>query len=243
MPKKKVKQNEVAIAEMPIAATPQIVDNQNRKVLGEGRNYQMGFAFCKRDGDTYNTVQPISPCKDYLNDVVYTEATGKGVHAYGLSTKKQDIYDGDKAYIAMKICKRFPDEEYPNYHKDIENLEKNYENLQKFLNIFENQVGIVPTQVIKTGDNMFLMILDTYWCQASWLISLWGLLCRVGQYFDGNTDPKVFWDNFKASDDTYLVASVKGKFDKWLNGEKCNQPFGTSSSNSVHDYGIVAAQF
>ena len=50
----------------------QIINKQCRSKLCEGRSYQMGFAFLKKlDNNTFETVQPISPCKDYLNDVIF----------------------------------------------------------------------------------------------------------------------------------------------------------------------------
>ena len=77
-----------------------IIDKQNRGKLNEGRNYQMGFAFCKKvSNKVLETIQPISPCKDYLNDVVYSERTGKNVSAYGLNTSKLGLFDKKKKSI------------------------------------------------------------------------------------------------------------------------------------------------
>jgi len=43
-----------------------------RNNLAEGRNFGMGFGFLKKLSNTkYKTIMPISPCKDYINDVLY----------------------------------------------------------------------------------------------------------------------------------------------------------------------------
>src|SRR5687768_15710647 len=84
-----------------------LVDKQDRSVLCEGRNYGIGFAFCKRTGDVLETVQPVSPCKDYLNDVVYSEHSGQPFSAWGLRTSKKNIFYADEgAYVLFQVCKK-----------------------------------------------------------------------------------------------------------------------------------------
>ena len=82
-----------------------LIDKQNRRTLGEGRNYGMGMACLKKDGDNFETVCPITACKDFISDVIYSELTGKPYYAYGLSTSKKDIFDykNDEAYFVFAI--------------------------------------------------------------------------------------------------------------------------------------------
>src|SRR5690606_37894755 len=52
-----------------------IKDEQDRSVLGEGRNFGFGFSILNKEENTYNTLMPFTACKDYLNDFVYVEQT------------------------------------------------------------------------------------------------------------------------------------------------------------------------
>ena len=70
-----------------------ITEKHDRNVLIEGRSSGMGFAMLKKDKTNYETVNPLSPCKDYLNEVVFTENTGYPTKAHGLDYKeKLDIF-------------------------------------------------------------------------------------------------------------------------------------------------------
>ena len=103
-------------------------------------------------------VTPISPCKDYLNDVVWSEAVNKSVSIYGLSYEKKDIYDKKYAYIIISILTSKSGTEYPTYKKDVERLEENYKKLESFINYFEeNLTEGIFTEITKISDNKFLL--------------------------------------------------------------------------------------
>ncbi|MBE9490690.1 MAG: hypothetical protein IMY67_10385, partial [Bacteroidetes bacterium] len=51
-----------------------ITNKFKRKSLGEGRDFGLGFAFVeKEEKQIFKTKQAFTACKDYLNDVVFSE--------------------------------------------------------------------------------------------------------------------------------------------------------------------------
>jgi hypothetical protein len=183
------------------ATLPTVVINGNRAVLTEGRQYQLGFGFCKKLEDgTFETVQPLSCCKDYLNDVVYSEHTGRPFTVYGLSTIKHGIFS-DVAYLAIKILPQKsggayrPGSPYSCTHDmmvDIKNLKNNYlkiecgiNNVEKALNIEGPYTTITPS---KNDPDLFLITLSAWWVRSTHCISLYSLLIRMLQFWNGEGD-------------------------------------------------------
>ena len=141
----------------------QIINNQDRNILSEGRSNNMGFAFCKvLNGDDYETIQPISPCKDYLNDVIFAENTDKPISAHGLHLKgKQGLFEGELAYMAIAMCPYKYDNTYNKKElvEDIAKLAKYHKHLEYFINYFEEILGIdakLNTIITEVSDNLYL---------------------------------------------------------------------------------------
>ena len=124
------------------------INKQNRGILSEGRNHGMGFAFCKCDGETVETIMPISPCKDYLNDVVYSERSGQDSLNHGLKTTKLGLFeDKQSAYMVASICGRGAKKPaaYAGMDGDIELLNNNFKNIEKAINWMEDRLKLEPT--------------------------------------------------------------------------------------------------
>jgi hypothetical protein len=174
----------------------QLIESKERKVLGEGRNWGVGFGFVKKVAScTYETIMPISACKDYLNDVIYNERTGKPISACGLSLKdKSGIFDNKlKAFMVISILPQQGRESYNVYGRTYEEdrgvLSSNYENVEKFINTIEQAIGFrIKTKVSRISDNKYLVMFSKKWCSTSYLISLYSLLLRNGIYYDGKED-------------------------------------------------------
>jgi hypothetical protein len=222
------------------------IDKQDRSILGEGRSYQMGFAFVKptveKRTKVFTTVQPITACKDYLNDVVWAEHTNKQIKAYGLGYKKQGIFDKEKGYIVISILPYQGGGEYPNMQKDIKNLKENYKTLQKFINFFDENIGLNPTKIVEIKDNKYLVELDYKWCQTTYAISLMTLLLRVGQFYKKG-DPLKFLKTFGAfPPDTYMAIGVVPKLEKFINVKSLpDQNLEDFPGNTItHNAGIMS---
>ncbi len=177
----------------------------NRGVLGEGRDSGMGFAFLKKKKEgVFETVQPVSPCKDYLAEVVFTELTGIGTQGCGLKyPKKLDIEDKDYFYLAIQIQTR----KGGGYHgrstfeKDTESLKTNYVNIEKFINQIEDLLELKnKTTILKANDDYYLINVPKEWCISSIMISMYTLLIRCAQVYDGKQDVNEFME--KLSKDT-----------------------------------------
>lgn len=216
-----------------------LIDKQSRSKLGEGRDHGMGFGFCKllSSGD-FTTVTPISPCKDYLNEVVYTESTGIASSAHGLKYSKTGCLDRDKGYIAFKIMPFMDNSEYREQKEHCENLNKNYLNIQKFLNIFEEKLGIKDRTEILKLDDTYILVIPKEWTTGTYKISLYTLLTRVGQFYDGTKEVMKYLETFDAwTLDNYLMKQalpkIKIVMEKGLVEQDMNR------IDCPHNYGIV----
>lgn len=225
-----------------------VLDKQNRSKLLEGRDYQMGFGFLRKTGvRLFETIQPISPCKDYLNDVVFSEATGKPVTAYGLKTGKINLFENEKyAYLGIKILPHKGGGVYPQMEEHIQNLNQNYKNLKKFLNYFDKALSLKLSQIYQANDNIFVIKFDKAWASYTYSISLYSLLCRLGQFYKGDVSPMDFLKSFKEfNPDVYLCLNSLPKINKIL--ELSSLPLQDMSTlqpgTGVHNFGIMAFNF
>lgn len=216
-----------------------LVDEQNRKKLGEGRSCGLGTTLAIRDKNVLTTAYPITACKDYVNEMCVSEHNGKNYRFHGLSTQKCGLFKDGNAYLIFGILPYQDGTEYPLFDKDLTQLEKNYRNIQKFLNWFEKKLNIKPTEIHKIEKNRYVAVLDSWWTKYTYLISLYGLLLRMAlHYSDG--DPIEFLDANKRDADYYNWYNSKAKVDKILEGKLPKQDYDTIH---VHNCGIVSCQF
>jgi len=228
----------------------QIINKQCRSKLAEGRSYQMGFAFLKKlDDNTFETVQPISPCKDYLNDVIFAEHTNKSIIAYGCKLDgRQDLFDKSFGYMAISICDYKYNSDYTTkkYPKDIERLKENYKNLEFFINQIEEHLNLDSfdnTTIIEVSDNLYFIEVPVIWTKSTYMISLYSLLLRVGQFYNDTTKDPIKWlETFNSfMDDITLVKQALPKLKNILKYGPLDQDFSTlTGDSSTHNLGIVS---
>ena len=218
-------------------------DKQPRSVLSEGRNYGVGYALCKRTGSHLETVGPISPCKDYLNDEVYSNHTGKPYGAWGYSAKDRKLWEAGRAYVAFAICAqgaRIPSK-YPKMDRDLKAILDNWKNVESFLNDFETHCGCpTPTRIIKINDNMYVADADLFWVKWTYLISLYTLMIRNAIYYDGKGSIIKFLEGVDGYD-TPMLNSVMAKIKAVYAGKVPDHSW--SSGCSWHDAGIQSFKF
>lgn len=220
------------------------LDNQPRGPLVEGRNYGLAFGFCKHSDGVLETIQPLSPCKDYLNDVVYSEATGKPFSAYGLHTKKTGCFDGGFGYLAMGILPYKHGGLHSKHAVWVESLKSNLTAIKSFLSHFELAIGTHVSTALESSftwvsEERLVAILPKFWVEATYRISLWTLLMRVAlDYKEG--DPIGFLEKV-SNEDAYLVKSAIPKLKAMMYGTVPAQDF--STLKDVHNCGIVAFKF
>lgn len=230
----------------PVAAPAEggwiLVDKQDRAVLSEGRSKGVGFGFAKRSGRTLTTVDPVSACKDYLSDRLYTEVTGKPYQACGLSTTKKDVFD-THAYLIMSVLLQGARAltKYPEYDKDVAALESNHAKMQEVINWLEDQLKVgAHTRVERISANQYVVIAPLYWVQATYLISLYALVIRAALYYPGG-DIKTYLLTGLKDSDAYTVKNAWPRVERLIAGELPKQDF--SSTESWHGAGICFAKW
>jgi hypothetical protein len=221
---------------------------QSRGSLGEGRSFGLGFGFAKKITDTkFQLIMPITACKDYLNDIVYTEATKKSMSAYGLVTKVYDCFD-EFAWLVIQILPfNISNKPYPSMDTDIKALTSNVKHLEKLLRHVDSQFKIpvkLRTRIYSTEEGgVYLIRVPLLYVKATYLISLYTLIARFSIYYDGSIPPAQYLDSFKSGSDASMWANAKPKFLRMLaeglpeqNLHSITHP----SSANVHNVGIVS---
>jgi hypothetical protein len=221
-----------------------LVNNLRRESLNEGKNYGMGFSICKQiDENTIKTIIPISSCKDYLNDVVFNETTNKPIKAYGCSLKeKSNLYDNNYFYMVVEILPYICGNIYKNQIEDTELLLNNRDSLLSFMNQIETLLLVDLSEFIvcENNDNVVIIKVPIYWLKATYLISLYSLLLRIGLYYD-NSDVLSYLKNFNKTSDAYLINTAYSKLIKLIKRNLIPdvQDFSKlSMDTSIHNYGI-----
>ncbi len=217
---------------------PEIKLDKTRSKLCEGRSSGIGHAFLKKVGDNkFEAVQPISPCKDYMNDVVYSELTGKPFQAWGLSTKKQDIFVGGKAYVATASTTNCKSDE-KGIEFEAKALKDNLENITKAMNGIEEMLGVKDkTKLIFIEENLVFAEISDQWVTSTWACSLWGTIFRSVLTSAGD-EPLKEMEKTKVACDQQRMPDIINKINHWAKNGFPKQDF--SKSVFWHDEGIVS---
>ena len=223
-----------------------LIDKSDRATLREGRNKGFGGGFCKRDGDTFSTIMPISACGDFYAEVIHSEHTGKTWSVYGLNSSKQNIFDEKNgyAYLACKVLGINRGGKYNNFDRDVKALNDNVNHLLAFLNFFEKQFKSEKlTEIHPIGDNTYIFFVPLFWCQGTYLISLYKYLSRVGIFNDGTKEPLDFLNSFDAVDEDKMYwSTIKPKVELMLAGTIPIQKM-TTQDSCPHNLGVVSFKF
>jgi hypothetical protein len=170
---------------------------EGRNKLSEGRSTGVAFAYAKKEGNTYTAAHALSPCKDYLNDVLWTEKTGKDSNACGLHYKKQDIFKDDTHYLLCEIVYQSNTNTSvepfkTNFKKDQEEFKNQFENIKVFINKIENDIELKILSEFHFDDNLLLCKFSSFWSEDTYLISLYSYLVRLGRFCPTDLDPYQF---------------------------------------------------
>jgi hypothetical protein len=206
---------------------PKINITCSRNPLHEGRSTGLAYALLKKiDDNTFETISPFSCCKDYLNDVIYTENTGVTMNACGLKTlPKTGILEEDYIYMGL-TCLYTKDSPYSEYNliynnklrrnrtQDLKFLRENLQTVIKPLNEIE-RLGDLELSTIysaKCSDDKseyYIVKLSSYWGKSGVLISLASGLLRLGMQYNDNTNIKDFCMEESKNHNTDIGLMVK----------------------------------
>jgi hypothetical protein len=230
---------------MEATAALTLVDKKPRKVLGEGRNYGIGFAFAKRKDSELHLVGPISPCREYLNDQLYSEITGKECYAHGYKAKKSGLLDDECLYVVIAVLPYHSGGTYAGQDKEMKWLAKHYRSIQWLINAIEGMIakhqGVTSIEELET--NRYVLMSPKFWGQSTYLISLLSFLVRValeGKY-ETPKDPMEWLKSGPSCTDQYSLSDIIKKIKKMENGNFPKQDL--ESISYPHGMGILNQSF
>jgi hypothetical protein len=189
------------------------IEKHSRSTLGEGRSYGLGCCLVKKTKDGFETAHhTITACKDFLNEVIYTERTKLPSYAHGLNCIKSIglFEDCDKAYFAIKFLDNYNDGTHSaKFLKDENYFLENINNTINFINQFNDILNLQETILHKTDDEkVFILETDLYWTKNTYLVSLYTLIMRNGSDYTGGD----IFDYCKK--DMSVESMLKGNIDK-----------------------------
>lgn len=140
-----------------------------------------GWAYQLLD-DNYQSFHLGVCCKDFLQDIIWSELTQKEMQIYNQTSKYHGIIDKqDTLKLAL-----YP-YNFGEYSETIDNLEELSLNLQAFLNEIEvlKQYNL---SLVTCTNNILLIEFSKQWIEKPYLFSLFTLLCRIGLYYHGELE-------------------------------------------------------
>lgn len=218
--------------------------------LIEGRHVGDAFAFCrKKSSGVFEAIQPLSTCKDYLNDVVWSENTGGSATFYGLASKPCKCFGARYAYVAISIMHRHaePSYKHPKHDKLVEGLAALCNPKRpSLLRQAEEALGIRwKTRFFDAGDGVVIAFLPRFWTKYMYLISLWSLLTRLDITYNGEQELIKYLEAY-CWDDAYIVKGAIPKIKRMLKGDLPAQPMppqDKAGTYNVHNAGIWSFHF
>lgn len=215
-----------------------IINKLDRSSLVEGRYFGLGFGFAKRKDDTVELVTPISCCKDYLSDQVFSEHTDKPYEVYGLRTTKTGCMDNGETVLVMRIEKYKHGGDYPAYASDVERLDLRYRHAELIVNRFEKELQKLNpdlkllTKIEKCGE-YYVVIADAWWGKYMYRISLLSLAIRV--VIEAKHDLPSVVEYFEKCCDTngYMTKQALPKVKRLLEKAAPDQAYKDPHSNGI----------
>ena len=164
----------------------EVLNENSRSSLSEGRNYGIGFAWAEKKGKVIKTINPVSPCKDYLNDQCAVEAGYGEFRVYGLKSEKRNLFE-KKAYLVIRTCDSYKNEEKGKELSEAEQkinylLKENYKNIEMVLNSVEEQFIKERTKIYEANNGYYVIDVPTIWTINGPMISFYALIVRNAIY-------------------------------------------------------------
>lgn len=160
-----------------------VEDKFDRSILGEGRNYGLGFSILKKESDTnYKALMAFTACKDYLNDFMYVEGTSNALGmAHGFKHNYTGILkDQDHFFVGLRpLHYKNRGSKYPGFDKVKDALKDNSSNIISFLNKLETEFKCETLSRFEAyTDDILILRTPIFWSKFSFMFSMYGLLVR-----------------------------------------------------------------
>lgn len=206
---------------------------------GHGQR-EVQFAYITKEG---KTITPFCRCKDYFNDMFFTEKTGKAVSIYGFNWKQgngKGVLDQDRLTIAVRLRNRNNTQEF----YDIKDEE--VKSVFLLLKQFNDSNKFNTLEVENSDDNKYVIIsFDKKWIEIPYLCSAFHLFIRLGFTYKEGEDLISFYEkgskNFISPSDESYFRSAKNKIKDLLEGKiDTKQKYEDYNTGNIHNYsGIV----
>lgn len=193
-----------------------VVNNHSRTILIEGRNKGIGTAFAKKvNENTYETIMPVSPCKDYMNDIVAVENDYPEFSVYGLTSKKTNLFKDNEAYIVLRVTDRkkaeeaktkTPLEEEEEKEKVI--LRENYKRIQDILNELEKNISSELTEIYKAEDEYYVLKVPMIWVKNGPMISFYLYLVRIAMFATSDLMTLLLIDKLPLTETSFIKDAI-----------------------------------
>lgn len=214
--------------------------NPYRTSLAEGRSCGIGFGFLKKvNEDFFKGVVPVSPCKDYCNDVVWSETTGRKLSVYGCNTEKFGCFD-THAHMAVQVCGDKYGYKHSRFDIETKALIDNLDKTKALLNKIEEMLGVKErTEVAKVEDNLVYAKIPLEWVSSTWATSMWAFLFRNFIYA-ADEDPFKALEKSQDTNDRLNYKTVIKMIEKFKTDGFPKQNMDAISGYSVHGAGIIS---
>ncbi len=212
----------------------------SRGTLSEGRMYGLGHAFCI-PGEVFQASQPLSACKDFLNDEVFCEHNQKNYEKYGQKSTPKGLFKDGYAYLLTTFLDTNNIvETSQRFIKDFPKYKKNIKRILSVVNFLEKKLGIEQSELWRTNlKDYYLIKLPLFWVKNTALISLYTLILRNTPFAMRTTSLIKYFNKNTSPEDNYILNKSLRKYldkfflkDKVLHDEEC-------VTTDPHNKGIV----
>lgn len=211
----------------------------SRADLIEGRCDGMAFAFCRKVGEgSFETVNALSTCKDFLNDQLYSEQSGKPYTRWGYKATKVGCLDG-ALYLAVTMLPN-KHSKIPDQTLNLKALMGNIPHIQAGLNTIEERLKQDGrTKLHAVGESLVLVEAPLFWGSSTYALSMMTLLLRCLLLYDGSTSLDDFLKKPQGryDDESYLRTALS-KLDIMSKAGLPKQTF--TEAIDYHNAGIVS---
>lgn len=244
-------------------------DPYSRTNLNEGRDYGIGFSVLEEKAKNHFTpIHPFSACKDYLNDFLYIENTGRELdEIYGFKHEFINYFKNNKKLILgvrslYYRCNGTEEEDYKwdGYDQSSTFIYNNKENLVMALNFLEHNifnsntflkdVEKNNTKCIGFTNDTIVLELNPIWTKTAFGISFITLFIRCFYNFDKKVTlenilkhtPYIPDDEMMFSNiSTTLQNDEEGKYirEKILDKKDYYLKYKDALNNKIHNQGIA----
>ncbi len=153
--------------------------------LREGRDYGSAFSLGYAKGDKIFLLSPLSPCKDYLSDVCFTEHTGKPCSAHGLELRNSQSggFKGG-AYLCVSSLNYQNGYPYGKKAEQQKTLSEKKEKLAESIDIWSAEMNIegkckYEFEAKYLNEPVFVFSIPREWTMSGPHISMLTTLIRV----------------------------------------------------------------